>query len=156
LKLLAQGNHFSGFGFVVREGPVLVAETVEEPLAAGKIILVAEDEVLIRLDISDYLRARGYAVIETNSAAEAIQVLKSDDLEVAVVFTDIRMPGTVDGMDLTRYVQSHHPHIPVVVTSGHVSSKEVDSLGVPFVAKPYDRAKVLGTIEQQLRQREGK
>jgi response regulator RpfG family c-di-GMP phosphodiesterase len=49
------------------------------------------------LDISDYLRAHGYAVIEANSAAEAIQVLKTD-VEVAVVFTDVRMPGTVDGI----------------------------------------------------------
>jgi DNA-binding NtrC family response regulator len=132
----------------------LVAEIVEEP-TPGRIVLIAEDEILVRLDISDYLRAHGYAVIEANSAAEAIQVLGSN-LEVAVVFTDIRMPGTVDGMDLARYVQTHHPHIPVIITSGHVARKEVDSLGAPFVAKPYDRARVLQAIEQQLKPREGK
>jgi DNA-binding NtrC family response regulator len=107
---------------------------------------------LVRLDISDYLRAHGYGVIEANSAAEAIQVLKNG-LEVAAVFTDVRMPGTVDGIDLARYVQNHHPHIPVVLTSGHVLPKEIpDGLGL-FIRKPYERARVLQTIEQQLRQR---
>ena len=120
----------------------------------GRIVLVAEDEVLVRLDISDYLRAHGYNVIEANSAADAIQVFKSD-LEVAVVFTDVQMPGTVDGIDLARYVQNHRPDVPVVITSGHVMPNEV--LGSwPFIAKPYDRARVLETIEQQLRQREEK
>src|SRR5690349_18176135 len=86
----------------VERGPILVTETVEDlSLGTGKTVLVAEDEVLVRLDISDYLRAHGYNVIEANSAAEAIQVFKSD-LEVAVVFTDVRMPGTTDGIDLAR------------------------------------------------------
>jgi DNA-binding NtrC family response regulator len=134
----------------------LAAETVgDPPPGGGKTILVAEDEVLVRLDISEYLRARGYNVIEANSAAEAIQVLKND-LEVAAVFTDVRMPGTVDGIDLARYVQNHHPHIPVVITSGHVSPKEVPAALGPFIAKPYDRVKVLETIEQLLRQGEKK
>jgi DNA-binding NtrC family response regulator len=129
---------------------------VEDPTPGmGKTVLVAEDEVLVRLDISDYLRAHGYNVIEANSAAEAIQVLKSE-LEVAVVFTDVRMPGTVDGIDLARYVQNHHPDVRVVITSGHVSLTEVPGSLGPFIAKPYDRARVLKTIEQQLRQREEK
>jgi CheY-like chemotaxis protein len=131
----------------------VVAEIAEDlPGGAGRTILVAEDEVLVRLDISDYLRARGYNVIEANSAAEAIQVLKNG-LDVAAVFTDVRMPGTVDGIDLARYVQNHHPHIPVVLTSGHVLPKEIpDGLGL-FIRKPYERARVLQTIEQQLGQR---
>jgi DNA-binding NtrC family response regulator len=134
----------------------LVAETVEDPTSGmGKTILVAEDEVLVRLDISDYLRIHGYNVIEANSAAEAIQVLKNG-LEVAVVFTDVRMPGIVDGIDLARYVNSHHPHVPVVITSGHVLPKEVPGSLGPFVAKPYDRARVLETTKQQIIQREKK
>ena len=132
----------------------MVAETVEAP-TTGRIVLIAEDEILVRLDISDYLRAHGYGVIEANSAAEAIQVLKNG-LEVAAVFTDVRMPGTVDGIDLARYVQNHHPHLPVVITSGHVSPKEVPAALGPFIAKPYDRVRVLETIEQLLRQGEKK
>ena len=78
--------------------------------------MVVEDEILIRHDISGFLRSAGFEVIEANSATEAIQVLK-DSLKVSLVFTDVRMPGTVDGIDLARYVQLHHPDIPVLITS---------------------------------------
>ncbi len=93
------------------------------PPGAGRTILVAEDEVLVRHDISEYLRSHGFNVIEANSAAEAMQVLR-DSHEVAAVFTDIRMPGTVDGVGLARYVHKHHPQIPVLITSGHMRAPE--------------------------------
>jgi DNA-binding NtrC family response regulator len=133
----------------------LVGETVEDLSRGGKTILVAEDEVMVRLDISDYLRAHGYNVIEANSAAEAILVFKNG-LEVSMVFTDVRMPGTVDGIDLARYIKNHHPDVPVVITSGHVLPTEVPRALGPFIAKPYDLARVLEILELQLRQREGK
>jgi CheY-like chemotaxis protein len=124
----------------------------DRTVSAGKTILVVEDEVLVRLDISDYLRARGYNVIEANSAAEAIQVLKNG-LDVAAVFTDVRMPGTVDGIDLAHFVKTHHPHIPVIITSGHVPPKEIPASFGPLITKPYDREQVLKMIEGQLRTR---
>jgi CheY-like chemotaxis protein len=116
---------------------------------AGRTILVAEDEVLVRHDISEYLRGHGFNVVEANSAAEAMQVLK-DSLDVAAVFTDIRMPGTVDGVGLARYVKKHHPEIPVLITSGHVQAAELPKDLGRLIDKPYDRARVLAAIVEAL------
>jgi CheY-like chemotaxis protein len=122
------------------------------PQGAGRTILVAEDEVLVRHDIAEYLREHGFNVVEANSAAEAIQVLR-DSLDVAAVFTDIRMPGTVDGVGLARYVRKHHPHIPVLITSGHIPASELpEDLG-RLIDKPYDRAAVVKAILSALAQR---
>jgi len=123
----------------------------KEP-GAGKpalTILVAEDEVLVRHDISEYLRSQGYAVVEANSAAEAIQVLK-DSIDVTAVFTDVRMPGIVDGLDLARYVQSHHPDVPVVITSGHVKPADIPAELGPIIEKPYKPVDVLEAIKSKL------
>jgi CheY-like chemotaxis protein len=127
------------------------ASVVDEgaPLGAGKTVLVAEDEVLVRHDISEYMRSRGFNVVEANSAAEAIQVLK-DSLEVSVVFTDVRMPGTADGIDLARYVKKHHPQIPVIITSGHIFSAELPKDLGRLIDKPYDRALVVQAIVEAL------
>jgi CheY-like chemotaxis protein len=116
---------------------------------AGRTILVAEDEVLVRHDISEYLRGHGFNVVEANSVAEAMQVLK-DSLDVAAVFTDIRMPGTVDGVGLARYVKKHHPEIPVLITSGHVQAAELPKDLGRLIDKPYDRARVLAAIVEAL------
>jgi two-component system, response regulator PdtaR len=112
-------------------------------------ILVAEDEVLIRHDTSDYLRTHGYDVIEANSATEAIQVLNSP-ATIALVFTDVRMPGTIDGIDLARYVRNHHPEIPVLITSGHILASELSESAGPFFSKPYDLAIVLRAIGEEI------
>jgi CheY-like chemotaxis protein len=128
-----------------------MASMADEPAppGAGRTILVAEDEVLVRHDISEYLRSNGFNVVEANGAAEAIQVLK-DAIDVALVFTDVRMPGTADGIDLARYVQKHHPQIPVLITSGHIPSAELpEDLG-RLIDKPYDRAHVMQAIVEAL------
>ena len=125
---------------------------MSELSGAGKTVLVAEDEVLVRHDISQFLRSHGYEVVEANSAAEAIQVLK-DSLAISIVFTDVRMPGTVNGIDLARYVQLHHPDIPVLITSGHVLESELPESVGPLISKPYDQKQVLKAIEEQLRAR---
>ena len=122
-------------------------------IGTGRAILVVEDEVLLRLDISHYLRARGYNIIEANSAARAIQILRSDS-GVDVVFTDIRLPGMVDGIDLANYIQRHHPHVAVLITTGHALSKELPQFFGPLIAKPYEPAHVLKLIEDKLKKRQ--
>ena len=124
-----------------------MASMTDGPAPSGEAgtILVAEDEVLVRHDMSEYLRAHGFNVIEANGAAEAIRVLK-DSLSVSAVFTDIRMPGTVDGIGLARYVRKHRP----IITSGHIQAQELpEDLG-PLIDKPYDRAQVTRAIVEAL------
>jgi len=78
----------------------LIQATVEKG-AMRRTILVAEDEILVRLDISDYFRSKGFSVLEVSNAEDAMRILKSGE-SISLVFTDIRMPGALDGLDLAR------------------------------------------------------
>jgi CheY-like chemotaxis protein len=112
-------------------------------------ILVVEDEVLIRLSLSDYLRECGFTVLEAASGDEAIAVLRGRGDDVDLVFSDVQMPGETDGFALARWVRGHHPRIPVMLTSGvaHAVEKAADlCLEGPIVKKPYDHATLLSQI----------
>ena len=80
-------------------------------------ILVVEDEVLVRLVIAEYLRECGYRVHEAAHAQEAIAVLESPDVTIDIVFSDVVMPGNLDGFGLARWVRAHRPHVEVILTS---------------------------------------
>jgi len=73
-----------------------------ESTAGAETVLVVDDEVLIRMVISEYLRDCGYKVIEAANADEAILLLQQEELTIDVVFTDIEMPGSMDGWGLSR------------------------------------------------------
>lgn len=112
-------------------------------------VLVVEDEVLIRLGICDHLRDCGYQVTEAANAEEASHILLAG-LAVDFLFTDIQMPGRVDGIDLARWVQATRPNIRIILTSGtpDVSAKVAElCAGAAFVAKPYDAQ----AVEQRIR-----
>jgi CheY-like chemotaxis protein len=79
-------------------------------------ILVVEDEVFIRMSIAEYLRGCGYRVIETVSADEAMTVLQALDVPVDVVFSDIEMPGTMDGFGLSTWIRENRPGVDVILT----------------------------------------
>jgi CheY-like chemotaxis protein len=100
-------------------------------------VLLVEDEVLIRIIAADALEDSGFKVLEAANAAEALQILDEHE-EVAVLFTDINMPGEMDGLALARYVSEERPEIKVIVTSG---KQWLDSSSLPeagmFLPKPY-------------------
>ena len=77
----------------------------KEPGLRHRILLV-EDEVLVRMVIAEELRDAGYTVIEANSADEALDLLRHGEVDVQVIFSDVRMPGTIDGAMLARIVRS--------------------------------------------------
>jgi CheY-like chemotaxis protein len=101
-------------------------------------VLFVEDDVLVRLTAAEYLRAAGYRVIEAANAAEAIEIFASGE-PVDGVFTDVQMPGAMDGLMLARWVRKHHPDIEVLVTSGKVDSASLAGLVAhdAFFPKPY-------------------
>ena len=116
-------------------------------------ILVVEDEVLVRLVIAEYLRECGYKVHEAAHAAEALAVLQSPDVSIDVVFSDVMMPGEVDGFGLARWVRSHRPEIQVILTSGIDRSAEVAGMlceAGPMLDKPYEPQGVVDRIKQLL------
>ena len=79
-------------------------------------ILLVEDEILIRLAMADDLRQAGFIVVEASNADEAISVLNSTP-DIALVVTDIRMPGRIDGVGLANWVRRHAPHIKIAIAS---------------------------------------
>ena len=99
-------------------------------------VLVVEDEFLIRLLISDALRDAGFDVIEAFNGDEAIDILSTAPVDL--VLSDVRMPGTIDGLELLRWVRESLPALPVILTSGHLPPDEAIAQGAThFLSKPY-------------------
>ena len=98
-------------------------------------VLVVEDEVLVRLVVADTLREAGYHVLEAANADEAMALLASFS-EIGLVFTDIQMPGAMDGVGLARFIRSTYPDLTVIITSGASLRPNGDEF-IAFVAKPY-------------------
>jgi CheY-like chemotaxis protein len=108
-------------------------------------VLVVEDEPLIRLNICDELSDLGFDVFEASDAGSAIEQLVANP-HIEVLFTDIDMPGDVDGLRLAALVRNRWPPIKIIVTSGkHHYEKELPIDG-SFIAKPYDSVFVAATI----------
>jgi DNA-binding NtrC family response regulator len=115
-------------------------------------ILVVEDEILVRMVIAQYLRDCGYRVIEAVSADEAIIVLSRLETVIDIVFSDIDMPGSMDGFGLSKWMRSNRPDIDVVLT-GTVSravnaANELCENGP--LPKPYESQAVLTHIRRLL------
>ena len=115
-----------------------------DKLQTGSTILVVEDEVLVRMMIADELRNAGYTVLEAPNADEALEVLRHTS-KVALVFTDLRMPGSMDGAKFAGFVRSTHPALKIVLTSGESTAVDLAEHD-GFFPKPYDRAKVIQHI----------
>jgi DNA-binding response OmpR family regulator len=115
------------------------------------IILIVEDEVLVRMSLAEYLRECGYAVLEAANGDEAIEILQARGNEIDLVFSDVQMPGATDGFALARWIRTHIDGVRVLLTSGvaHAAEKaEGLCLDGPIVQKPYDHATLLAGIKR--------
>jgi CheY-like chemotaxis protein len=109
-------------------------------------ILIVEDEPLVRLDAAKIIEDAGFEVIEAASADEAIRVLECRS-DIRVVFTDIHMPGSMDGLKLAHAVRKRWPPIKIILTSGRELITQDDlPEGGRFFAKPYDPIQVCETL----------
>jgi len=111
-------------------------------------VLVVEDEFLLRLDIADALEAAGFIVFQAENAHQAIQLLIAND-RIRVLFTDVDMPGDLDGLRLAALVRDRWPPIRIILTSGHQWLHE-DRLppGGRFLPKPYHPDRVISSIRE--------
>jgi CheY-like chemotaxis protein len=112
-------------------------------------ILVVEDEVLIRLFLADALRNAGFEVVEAATADEALQLLKSSQ-HIDLVATDIRMPGSMDGLGLASRLRSEWPKLKIVVLSGHLVQLPSAGIADALIGKPYLVEAVITQIRQLL------
>jgi two-component system, response regulator PdtaR len=111
-------------------------------------LLIAEDEFIIRLVIAEFLREEGYEVLEAANADEALDIFRSG-VPIDLLFTDVRMPGSMDGCELARRVRAEWPSTQVILTSAYSQSLlSARSISEDFVVpKPYRPQAVLTTIK---------
>ena len=116
--------------------------------AKPKVALVVDDEVFARLFAAQILLDEGFTVLEAADATEGLDVLDRND-DVSVLFTDISMPGELDGLALVNKVQAEWPGIALLVTSGHVhpGASEIPP-GGRFLAKPYTAHALMSVIRE--------
>lgn len=112
------------------------------------IVLVVEDNSLVRVVIADFLESAGFAVIQAADGAAALLILASG-AAFQLLFTDVQMPGPIDGVGVAMRVREQHPGMPIVVTSGH-GAPETLPLNGRFIAKPYDNRKVVTLLSELL------
>jgi two-component system, response regulator PdtaR len=108
-------------------------------------VLVVEDEFLVMMSITADLIAEGYDVLTASNADKAIEILESRN-DIETIFTDIEMPGSMDGLKLAQAVRYRWPPVNIVITSGKPSRDNDIPKNVGFVAKPYDLKDVLNAF----------
>ena len=120
--------------------------------SVSPVVLVVEDEVFIRFDVADMLRDDGFEVIEAGDAKQALDALNSG-ARIDLVFSDVHMPGPMNGMGLASHVLENHPGLPVILTSGAMLTLEAAALPpalIPVEPKPYDPKALLARIHSAL------
>lgn len=103
----------------------------------GVVVLVVEDEPLIRLGAVAMIEDAGFEVVEAENADEAILILENRN-DIRIVFTDVHMPGSMDGLRLAHAIRNRWPRIKLIVTSGQMMLPESElPTGGRFFSKPY-------------------
>ena len=121
---------------------------MSDAVAQRPVVLVVEDDFLLRMDAVDIVRSGGFDAVEAGNADEAIAILEARPT-IHVVFTDIQMPGSMDGLTLAKFVKDRWPPIKIVTTSGRVRIAGDDLPdGGRFIPKPYSPAQVIGTLRE--------
>ena len=120
-----------------------------DPQVARPTVLVVEDEVLLRLTVAEELRANGIGVLEAANADEALALLQSQ-VAVNLVLTDVRMPGSMDGLALANLLRRTRPGLKLIIASGHLPDLGPRGTAEAFIHKPYDLPIVVEQIKALL------
>jgi two-component system, response regulator PdtaR len=111
-------------------------------------LAIVEDDHLVRMDTVSFLEGEGFVVHEADNAAAAIRSLELHD-EIRLVFTDVNMPGWMNGLALAYYIRGRWPPVKIIVTSGYVNARHS---GLPtealFIEKPYDPTHVARKLKE--------
>ena len=113
-------------------------------------VLIVEDEPITRMAAADAITDTGLETREAGDAKEALQVL-DDHSDIGILFTDIDMPGPMDGLGLAEQVHKDWPAVELIVTSGATTVKDSD---LPdngtFISKPYRATRLIEVVKQKL------
>lgn len=116
--------------------------------ARRPVILIVEDDFLIRSHAAQIIEETEFDVVEASDADEAIAILEARS-DITVLFTDIQMPGSMDGLKLAAAVNGRWPPIKIVATSGLVHLRPDDlPEGGRFLPKPYDSSQLTATLRE--------
>ena len=110
------------------------------------LVLVVEDEPLLLMHAVSLLEEAGFDTLEAGNADEAIALLETRS-DIRIVFTDINLPGSLDGLRLAHAIRHRWPPIELLLTSGHtpVADEDMPERGL-FLAKPYDQDELVRTL----------
>lgn len=116
----------------------------------GTVVLVVEDEVLVREDTIDVLERQGFEALRAANVEAALKALDARP-DVDAVFTDIQVPGPRDGLDLARHVAAHHPGVAILITSGRsFAAPPGMPAGSRFIPKPYRPGTVVSLLREMI------
>jgi len=114
------------------------------------IVLVVEDNIMLRMRAVDIVEDAGYASVEAVDADEAFSILQSR-CDIALLFTDIQMPGTMDGLQLAHAVYERWPHVKIILVSGRL---KLSSAHIPrdsrFFGKPLVSHQIIAEMQNMI------
>jgi CheY-like chemotaxis protein len=114
------------------------------------LVLVVEDEILMRWTVAEALQEAGFDVVEAGSAIEAISILEKR-VDIHTVFTDIQMPGSIDGLKLAHLISFRWPPIRIIATSGQLKLRDDDlPEGGRYLQKPYPMADLTDLLGEMM------
>jgi two-component system, response regulator PdtaR len=127
-------------------GPITTLPALSHAATARPVVLIVEDEFFIRMCAVQIIQDAGFDVVEAADADEAIAILESRR-DIRVVFTDIRMPGSMDGLKLAHAVRHRWPPVHIIATSGNHAITATDlPAGSLFLLKPYSERGIVGAL----------
>jgi len=132
--------------------PALPSREIAEELLTKPpiVVLIVEDDPLLRMLATDVVSEAGYVALEAGDADQALALLQARP-DIALLFTDIDMPGSMDGLKLAQSVSDRRPPIKILIVSGQVRPKPSDlPSNSRFVAKPYRSAALVGELRALL------
>jgi CheY-like chemotaxis protein len=114
------------------------------------VVLVVEDEMLLRMRAIDMVEDAGYASVEAVDADEAVAILESRS-NIALMFTDIQMPGSMDGLKLAHTVRERWPPIKIILVSGQLKSADIDiPVDSRFYGKPLEAKEMIAELQRMV------
>jgi CheY-like chemotaxis protein len=129
------------------EMPVMM---VLDHSAVPKVVLVVEDEMLLRMRAVDMVEDAGFTPVEAVDADQAVAILESRP-DIALLFTDIQMPGSMDGLKLAHAVHERWPPIKIILVSGQLKPANID---IPadsrFFGKPLEAGEMIAEMQNMI------